>query len=59
MNGSVEKISKSSKKAIQPGCEIVVPRKSDRRLSTAEIMTLGTSTISIATMIVTLINVLK
>ena len=59
MNGSVEKISKNSKKAIQPGCEIVVPRKSDRRLSTAEIMTLGTSTISIATMIVTLINVLK
>ena len=59
MNGSVEKISKSSKKAIQPGCEIVVPRKSDRRLSTAEIMTLVTSTISIATMIVTLINVLK
>lgn len=59
MNGSVEKISKSSKKAIQPGCEIVVPRKSDRKLSTAEIMTLGTSTISIATMIVTLINVLK
>lgn len=59
MNGSVEKISKRSKKAIQPGCEIVVPRKSDRKLSTAEIMTLGTSTISIATMIVTLINVLK
>lgn len=59
MNGSVEKISKSSRKAIQPGCEIVVPRKSDRRMSSAEIMTLGTSTISIATMIVTLINVLK
>ena len=59
MNGNVEKISKSSKKAIQPGCEIVVPRKQERRLSTAEIMTMGTSAISIATMIVSLINVLK
>lgn len=59
MNGNVEKISKRSRKAIQPGCEIVIPRKQDRRMSSAEIMTLGTSTISIATMIVTLINVLK
>ncbi len=59
MNGSVEKISKSSKKAIEPGCEIIVPRKSDRRLSTAEIMTIGTSSISMASMIVTLINILK
>lgn len=59
MNGNVEKISKNSKKAIQPGCEIVVPRKQERRLSTAEIMTMGTSAISIATMIVSLINVLK
>lgn len=59
MNGSVEKISKLSAKAIQPGCEIVIPRKSSRKLSTGEIMTLGTSTVSIASMIVMLINALK
>lgn len=59
MNGSVEKIPKSSKKAIEPGCEIVIPRKSNRRLSTGEIMSLGTSTVSIASMIVMLINALK
>ncbi len=60
MNGSIEKISRSSKKAIQPGCEIVVPRKQERKkMSTAEIMTIGTSTVSLATMIVSLINILK
>lgn len=58
MNGSVEQISRCSKK-IEPGCEIVVPRKKDRRSMTAgEIVTIGTSTASLATMIVTLINLL-
>lgn len=59
MNGTVEKISKYSKKAIQPGCEIVVPRKAARRMSTSEIMAIGTSSISLATMIVTLVNLIK
>lgn len=60
MNGSVEKISKISRKAIQPGCEIVVPRKKVfRTLSTAEFIAIGTSTASLATMIVTLVNLLK
>ena len=58
MNGSVEQISRCSKK-IEPGCEIVVPRKKERRSMTAgEIVTIGTSTASLATMIVTLINLL-
>jgi protein involved in polysaccharide export with SLBB domain len=59
MNGSVEKVSKFSKAAIQPGCEIVVPRKGDRGLSAAEISTLGATGMSITTMIVALINLLK
>ncbi len=60
MNGSVEQISKHSRKAIQPGCEIVVPRKKMRKsVSTAEIVAIGSSTASLATMIVTLINLLK
>ena len=58
MNGSVEQISRCSKN-IEPGCEIVVPRKKERRSMTAgEIVTIGTSTASLATMIVTLINLL-
>lgn len=60
MNGSVEKISRFSKKAIMPGCEIVVPRrKVYKSLSTAEFIAIGTSTASLATMIVTLVNLLK
>lgn len=59
MNGSVEQISKHSRKAIQPGCEIVVPRKKMRKsVSTAEIVAIGSSTASLATMIVTLVNML-
>lgn len=57
MNGRVEKISKSSKKAIQPGCEIFVPRKTKRYMTTGEIITIGTSVVSMTTMIATLINV--
>lgn len=60
MNGGVSEVSKFSSKDIKPGCEIVVPTKSNtRKLSTAEILTIGTSTASIATMIVTLVNLLK
>ena len=59
-NGSVEKVDRSSSKAVQPGCEIVVPTKEEgQKLSTAEKMALGTGTASIATMIVSLINLIK
>ena len=60
MNGSVKQLGRRASKSIQPGCEIVVPTKPQRnRLTTGEIMTIGTSTASIATMIVTLVNILK
>ena len=59
-NGAVEKVNRSSTKAVQPGCEIVVPTKEESaKLSTAEKMALGTGTASIATMIVSLVNILK
>ncbi len=60
MNGSVELISHHSSKAIQPGCEIVVPSKQNKnKMSTAEVMSIGTSATSVATMIVTVANILK
>ena len=60
MNGGVSEISRRSSSNIKPGCEIVVPTKStSKKLSTAEIVTIGSSTASIATMIVTLVNLLK
>lgn len=60
MNGSVEQLGRRSSKSIQPGCEIVVPTKPQRnKMTPQEMMTIGTSTASIATMIATLVNILK
>lgn len=60
MNGGVKKISKLSSKDIQPGMEIVVPAKNLRKkMTTAEIVTIGSASASIATMIVTIVNLLK
>lgn len=57
MNGMVGKLSQGAK--IQPGCEIVVPSRISRKMSTAETMSMGTSIASIAAMIATITNVLK
>lgn len=60
MNGNVVNVSKSSRKVVEPGCEIVVPRKGlNNKMSVAEIAALGTSSASIATMIVAIINLLN
>lgn len=60
MNGSVEQLGRRSSKSIRPGCEIVVPTKPQRnKMTPQEMMTIGTSTASIATMIATLVNILK
>lgn len=60
MNGSVERIKKHSAKAIQPGCEIVIPSKQKKsKMTTAEIMAVGTSASSIAAMMVSIANILK
>ena len=58
MNGTVAKVSDGAK--IRPGCEIVVPQKAmTRKMTTQELLTIGTSAASIATMIATLSNILK
>ena len=58
MNGTVAKVGHGTK--VRPGCEIVVPSKpkSDGK-SLAQWLAIGTSTASIATMIATLVNLLK
>lgn len=58
MNGTVAKVGRGAKPS--PGCEIIVPSKPKRdKSSIAEMLTIGTSVASIATMIATLANVLK
>ena len=59
MNGGVKKISKLSSSDIKPGMEIVVPAKSlKKKLSTAEVVTISSSAVSIATMVVSIVNML-
>ena len=60
MNGSVSKAKKRSSKLVQPGCEIVVPAKRDRDgLKTTEILSLGSTSASLATVVLALMNLLK
>lgn len=55
MNGTVTRVK--SAKDIQPGCELVVPAKSKRKgLSFAELMSMGTMTATLATVIATLVK---
>ena len=57
MNGKVAKVGHGAK--VQPGCEIVIPAKMKRKMSTAEMMSMGSSMSSIAAMIATIANLSK
>lgn len=60
MNGRVSRLKSRDKKAIEPGCEIIVPSKEEKkRMSTAEILGMGSTTASIAAMIATMVNLFK
>ena len=60
MNGTVSRLKSRSSKAIEPGCEIIVPAKDPKKkMSPAEIIGMGTSAASLATMVATLVNLFK
>lgn len=60
MNGSVEKAKRRSSKLVQPGCEIVVPARQEREgLKPTEILSLGSTSASLATVVLALMNLLK
>lgn len=60
MNGTVSKIKRSDRNAVQPGSEIIIPSKEQaRRMSMAEILSLGSSVTSMASLIGVLINTMK
>lgn len=61
MNGTVSTRG-SSKFKVRPGSEIIVPVKdinTTRKMSAAEIMSIASSTASVATMVVSMVNLLK
>ena len=57
MNGTLAKVGNNAK--VRPGCEIIVPSKSRAKMSLAELMTIGSSTSSMAAVLATLANILK
>ena len=57
MNGTLAKVGHNAK--VRPGCEIIVPSKSHAKMSLAELMTIGSSTSSMAAVLATLANILK
>lgn len=60
MNGSVEKLGQRSSKSIQPGSEIVVPTKANKKgISTAEIMAIASGGASLASVVVALMSIIK
>ena len=58
MNGKVARAKKMNSGVIQPGCEIVVPVDDKERLKTTEILSLSSTSASLATVIITLLNIL-
>lgn len=59
-NGTVARAKGSNSKLIQPGCEIIVPTKVHRQgMSTTEILSLSSTSASLATVVIALINLLK
>lgn len=58
MNGTVARVGSGVKP--EPGCEIIVPSKqASARMTTPEVVALASGTASIATMIATIVNLLK
>ena len=59
MNGTVARAKRFSKTAVQPGCEIVIPKKRDKDGNLQEILGVATTATSLATMIATIGNIIK
>lgn len=56
MNGTVAKARRFSNSAVQPGSEIVVPQKRDKDMDIQNILSLATTSTSVASMLATLGN---
>jgi protein involved in polysaccharide export with SLBB domain len=59
MNGEVKKANSNNSKLIQPGCEIIVPSKEKNQFKLQNILSIATTSASLATMIASIANILK
>ena len=58
MNGQVKKASKYKNNLIEPGCEIIVPTKEENRFNIQNMLSIATTSASLATMIASIANIL-
>ena len=59
MNGQVKRAKNLSGKLIEPGCEIIVPTKEQKNFNLQNMLSIATTTASMATMIATIANLTK
>lgn len=59
MNGQVNKAKRVSNDVIQPGCEIIVPTKEKNEFKLQNILSIATTSASLATMIASIANIIK
>lgn len=60
LNGTVSRVKLGNSNKIEPGCEIIVPTKdAKKKMNPTEMIGLGTSVASLATMIATIANLFK
>lgn len=59
LNGTVQKARRWSKKVIEPGCEIVIPEKAERKSNLENVLAISTTAASLGTMIATIGNILR
>ena len=59
LNGTLAKAKKYSKAVVEPGCEIVIPQKQEKKDNLTQILSVATTSSSIATMMATIANILR
>lgn len=58
MNGTIARARQMSKSVVEPGCEIVIPQKRDKDFDVTSLMSVATTSSSIATMLATIMNLI-
>lgn len=58
LNGTVKSARKWSKNVVEPGCEIVIPKKAEKESNLENILSISTTAASLGTMIATIGNII-
>ena len=59
LNGTVAKAKRLSNSVVEPGCEIVIPQKKEKKANLSNVLSVATTASSLATMMATITNLVK